>query len=101
MPGSGAGPSPDRNTTILNYIFPKKPETEAEMQALDQMCDFFYNVVLEEDYFLGLKVQAGLQSGAMTHQTFGRNEPGNQYFHQWLDYYLDETGRTPAPVMKA
>jgi phenylpropionate dioxygenase-like ring-hydroxylating dioxygenase large terminal subunit len=94
------GPTPDRNTTILNYISPKKPETEEDLRALDTMCDFFYNVVLEEDYVLGLKVQNGLESGAMTHQTFGRNEPGNQFFHKWLDYFLDETGQTPAPVMK-
>ena len=94
------GPTPDRNTTILNYIFPTRPETEDGMKALDEMCDFFYNVVLEEDYFLGLKVQNGLESGAMTHQVFGRNEPGNQFFHKWLEYFLDETGETPEPVMK-
>lgn len=94
------GPKANENTTVLNYIFPKKPDTEEGLKALDQMCDFFYNVVLEEDYLLGLKVQNGLESGAMTHQTFGRNEPGNQFFHKWLDYYLDENGQTPKPVMK-
>jgi phenylpropionate dioxygenase-like ring-hydroxylating dioxygenase large terminal subunit len=93
------GPRPDQNTTVLNYIFPTRPETEGGLRALDEMCDFFYNVVLEEDYFLGLKVQKGLESGAMTHQLFGRNEPGNQFFHKWLAYYLDETGQTPKPVM--
>jgi len=94
------GPNANQNTTVLNYIFPSKPETEEGMKALNEMCDFFYNVVLEEDYFLGLRVQAGLESGAMTHQVFGRNEPGNQFFHKWLDYYLDESGQTPKPVMK-
>ena len=85
---------------MLNYVFPTKPETEEGLKALDEMCDFFYNVVLEEDYVLGLKVQNGLESGAMTHQLFGRNEPGNQFFHGWLAHYLDETGQTPPPVMK-
>jgi hypothetical protein len=85
---------------VLNYIFPQKPETEEGLKALDEMCDFFYNVVLEEDYFLGLKVQSGLESGAMTHQLFGRNEPGNQFFHKWLEYYLDDSGTAPKPVMK-
>jgi phenylpropionate dioxygenase-like ring-hydroxylating dioxygenase large terminal subunit len=95
------GSAPDRNVTVMNYIFPKKPETEEAMQALDEMCDFFYNVVLEEDYMLGLMVQNGLESGAMTHQVFGRNEPGNQFFHKLLEHYMDETGATPMPVMKA
>lgn len=94
------GDAPNTNVTIMNYVFPTKPETDEEMQKLDEMCDFFYNVVEEEDYFLGLKVQNGLESGAMTHQTFGRNEPGNQFFHKWIEYYLDETGQTPMPVMK-
>lgn len=94
------GDAPDRNVTIMNYCFPQKPDSEEGLKALDEMCDFFFNVVEEEDYFLGLKVQNGLESGAMTHQIFGRNEPGNQFFHKWVDYYLDETGRTPVPVMK-
>lgn len=94
------GDAPDRNVTVMNYIFPRKPETDEDLQRLDEMCDFFFNVVEEEDYMLGLQVQNGLESGAMTHQTFGRNEPGNQFFHKWLDYYLDETGETPKPVMK-
>ena len=94
------GPKANQNTTVMNYIFPTKPETEEGLAKLDQMCDFFFDVVEEEDYFLGLKVQNGLESGAMTHQTFGRNEPGNQFFHKWVAYYLDETGQTPKPVMK-
>jgi len=95
------GPQANRNTTVMNYIFPTKPDTAEGLAELDKMCDFFFDVVEEEDYFLGLKVQNGLESGAMTHQVFGRNEPGNQFFHKWVDYYLDESGQTPVPVMKA
>lgn len=90
------GDTPDSNVTLMNYLSPQKPETDEAMAAFDQMCDFFYNVVEEEDYGLGLKVQSGLESGAMTHITFGRNEPGNQHFHRWLDYYLsDDPGAQP------
>ena len=39
------GPTVDRNTTIMNYIFPQKPETEEGLAALDAMCDFFFDVV--------------------------------------------------------
>lgn len=94
------GPDVNQNTTVMNYIFPVTPDTTEALEQLDKMCDFFFDVVEEEDYFLGLKVQNGLESGAMTHQTFGRNEPGNQFFHKWVAYYLDETGQTPVPVMK-
>lgn len=82
------GPTPDRSRTVLNYIFPKKPETPEALKKLDDMCNFFAQVVNDEDYLLGLKVQNGLESGAMQHVTFGRNEPGNQHFHRWVNHYL-------------
>jgi phenylpropionate dioxygenase-like ring-hydroxylating dioxygenase large terminal subunit len=85
------GPTPDRNRTILNYIFPQKPADDAAMKKLDDMCNFFAKVVNDEDYLLGLKVQNGLESGAMTHITFGRNEPGNQHFHRWVNRYLTDS----------
>lgn len=94
------GPKRDQNVTVMNYIFPTKPDTDEALETLDKMCDFFFDVVEEEDYGLGLKVQNGLESGAMTDQLFGRNEPGNQFFHKWIAYYLDESGQTPRPVMK-
>ena len=85
------GPTPDRNRTILNYIFPKKPDNDADLKKLDEMCSFFAKVVNDEDYLLGLKVQSGLESGAMKHVTFGRNEPGNQHFHRWVERYLTDS----------
>ena len=51
---------------------------------------FFAKVVNDEDYLLGLKVQSGLEAGAMSHVTFGRNEPGNQHFHRMLGRYLGD-----------
>lgn len=91
------GQTAERNVTIMNYISPKRPETDDAMQAFDTMCDFFYDVVEEEDYHLGLAVQNGLESGALDHVTFGRNEMGNQHFHKWLDYYLAEPGTRSPP----
>lgn len=93
------GPNPNENTTLLNYCAPKKPEGEEALKAFDEMCDFFYNVVLEEDYALGLQVQNGLESGAMECITFGRNEPANQFFHQWLDRFMSGSDSGPAPSL--
>mgnify|MGYP000847691422 CR=1 FL=1 len=85
------GPAPNQNRTILNYIFPTKPQTPEAMKKLDDMCSFFAKVVNDEDYLLGLKVQSGLESGAMQHVTFGRNEPGNQHFHGWVNRLLNDS----------
>ncbi len=94
------GPTPDRNLTVMNYIYPTAPKDEEELRTLDEMSDFFFQVVLDEDYALGLKVQNGLESGATDRLTFGRNEPGNQYFHKWVEYHLSGC-EGPAPVLRA
>ena len=90
------GPTPDKNRTILNYLSRTPPATDQEQVDLDTITQFFRDVVNDEDYLLGLSVQRGLESGALTHVVFGRNEPGNQYFHKWIDYYLsDDPARMP------
>jgi phenylpropionate dioxygenase-like ring-hydroxylating dioxygenase large terminal subunit len=94
------GPTPDRNLTVMNYIYPTAPKDEEESRKLDEMSDFFFQVVLDEDYALGLKVQNGLESGATDRLTFGRNEPGNQFFHKWVDHYLSGC-EGPPPVLRA
>ncbi len=39
------------------------------------------DTVLTEDMTVGESIQHGFNSGAQTHVTFGRNEPGVQHFH--------------------
>ena len=93
------GPTAGENRTVLHYlskVAPKNDEEEAQLQSFSQ---FICNVVNEEDYMLGLKVQEGLTSGALDHVVFGRNERGNQIFHKWVDYYLrnDPAASRPNP----
>ena len=59
--------------------------------------DFLEYVVTEEDYKTGLGIQAGLASGANTEFLFGRNEPGNQRFHEWVDRLLTDEPVTLRP----
>ncbi len=94
------GPRWDENTTVMNYIFPKKPETDEAMKALDEMCDFFFSVVETEDYHLTTRVLQGVKSGAIKEMTFGKCEPGPQFFHKWVEHFLDESGQTPPPAMR-
>lgn len=93
------GPTPDKNTTRLYYISPTKPESERAKAELDRMCTFFGDVTYEEDYLVGIEVQRGLKSGARKDVIFGKNERGNQFFHKWVQYYLDESGQTPKPTL--
>lgn len=90
------GPAPDRNTTRLYYLRRDPPKNDAEKTELQNMADFFYNVVDTEDYAVGLQVQKSLNAGDLQQVLFGKNERGNQYFHRWIDYYLsDDPARTP------
>lgn len=90
------GPTPDRNLTVLNYLRRDPPRDEADRVQIEQMMDFLRDVVNDEDYALGRKIQLGLASGALDTVVFGRNERGNQYFHEWVDWYA--TGGTdPSP----
>lgn len=92
------GPTVAENRTVLHFISRRAPHTDEERQANETMMDWLRQVVQEEDYDLGLEIQKGLASGAHEHVTFGRNEPGNQYFHKWVDYYLSTDPDAPLPT---
>jgi len=83
------GPRASENKTILYFLHNGQVEGK-EKEDLDTMIDWIWKVVEQEDYGLGLKVQQGLESGAVSNVVFGRNERGNQYFHRWVNYYLSE-----------
>ncbi|GAB3114245.1 Rieske 2Fe-2S domain-containing protein [Aestuariicella hydrocarbonica] len=93
------GPTPAENTTHLYFIHPEAPQNEEQQQANENMMEWLRDVVDEEDYFMGLKIQKGVESNAHTHVTFGRNERGNQFFHKWVDYCLADDPGLPEPKL--
>lgn len=93
------GPTPDRNRTVLNYLRRNPVKDEADREAAEAAMNFFRDVTYEEDYVIGLEIQRGLESGAHDELTFGQNERGNQYFHEWLNWYLEDDASLPQPTM--
>lgn len=93
------GPGPMHNTTILHFLHPTEPENEADLAARIEMADWLRDVVQEEDYNVGLKVQQGLETGLMKSVLFGRNERGNQYFHRWVQWYSAGDESAPKPTL--
>jgi hypothetical protein len=87
------GPTPDRSRTIQTHVIIAGATAEQREQTI-QRADFLEWVVNEEDYKTGLGIQAALASGANTEFLFGRNEPGNQRFHEWVDKLLAEPAAT-------
>jgi len=93
------GPTPAENRTVLNYLCREAPKNAEEEEKLQGMATFFRDVTYEEDYVIGLQIQKGLESGAHEELIFGKNERGNQYFHEWLNWYLAEDPSAPEPKM--
>jgi len=84
------GPTHDRSRTIQTHVI-AKDASEKERAATLERADFLEWVVNEEDYKTGLGIQSALASGANTEFVFGRNEPGNQMFHRWVDELIAST----------
>lgn len=93
------GPTPGENRTVLLYARKEPPRDEADREQIETMINFLRDVTYNEDYVIGLQIQKGLESGAHDDLVFGRNERGNQYFHEWLNWYLQDDPTLPKPVM--
>jgi hypothetical protein len=89
------GKDPYTNTTILHYLAPQKPKNQKEIDDLDYNMNFLRDVVNDEDYLLGIEIQKGLNSNSNNSVLFGRNERGNQFFHKYVDYYVDDSIKKP------
>lgn len=92
------GPTPDKNRTILNFYRREAPRDDADRATLEGMMDWLLEVVRDEDYKMGDEIQKGLRAGGLDNIVFGLNERGNQFFHEYVNWYLaDRAG--PAPVL--
>jgi phenylpropionate dioxygenase-like ring-hydroxylating dioxygenase large terminal subunit len=91
------GPTPDKNRTILLYARREPPRDEEDRASLDGMINFLRDVTHDEDYVLGTTIQKGLESGALDSIILGKNERGNQYFHEWVDWYVKGDAAAPKP----
>jgi phenylpropionate dioxygenase-like ring-hydroxylating dioxygenase large terminal subunit len=78
------GATVDESWTTQIYLMERKPSDETAAQAHEQFA-FLENVVQNEDYFTGLRLQRALKAGGVTEVMLGRNEGGAQRFHQWVE----------------
>lgn len=78
----------DRTVTRQFLLAAKAPATEAEKQAAADFSTMTLQAVRDEDYSIVSTIQAGLGTGANKAFTFGRNEPGLQHYHRWVDHIM-------------
>jgi carnitine monooxygenase subunit len=84
LPGETVGES----ITTQYYIMEEMPG-DNEIAAAEEQFDFFQNVVMTEDYATGYSIQKSLPKSGIDHLLLGRNELGNQHFHQWCQKIVD------------
>lgn len=93
------GPTPDKNRTVLLYARRDPPANDEDRAKIEGSINFLRDVTYNEDYKVGLEIQKGLQAGAHQDVVFGRNERGNQYFHEWVNWYLQDDDSLPKPQL--
>lgn len=85
-------PTPDRTLTRQFLLAAKPPASDAERTAIAEFSAMTLQAVRDEDYAIVATIQGGLGSGANREFLFGRNEPGLQHYHSWIERIM--TGDT-------
>ena len=93
------GPTPDKNRTVLLYARRTPPKDDADRAGIQQMVNFLRDVTYGDDYVLGMKIQKGLASGGLKEIVLGKNERGNQFFHETVEWYLKNDPNAPKPTL--
>jgi phenylpropionate dioxygenase-like ring-hydroxylating dioxygenase large terminal subunit len=78
------GASPGQSITVQNFLSFDSPGA-VDADALRDYMSLMVDVVRDEDYLTGYRVQKALATGAKQFALFGRNEGGGQLFHRWVD----------------
>lgn len=80
-------PSPDLKETITTqYILClKEPKTKEEIKEAEEFAELSRAAIIDEDYPINFKIQESIHSKANTEFLFGKNEPIQQHYHNWID----------------
>ena len=80
-------PSLDLQETITTqYILClKEPKTKEEIKKAEDYAELSRAAIIDEDYPINFKIQESIHSKANTEFLFGKNEPIQQHYHNWID----------------
>ena len=80
-------PSPDLQETVTTqYILClKEPKTKEEVKKAEEFAELSRAAIIDEDYPINFKIQESIHSKANTEFLFGKNEPIQQHYHNWIE----------------
>ncbi len=81
------GPDPMRTVTRQTVLASRAPVTEAERAGTEGFSNLVLQAVRDEDYQMGLSIQAGMAARRTESFWFGRNEPAVQHYHRWVAHF--------------
>lgn len=78
------------HTRLTTSIFaPTRPETDKALNYWVKNLDLLLKVTGSEDFPVMEQIQANLESGALEHLVFGRNEPPLIHYHRAVDALVE------------
>lgn len=75
----------EKTITIQNILSLNKPYTKEEIKAAEEFSELTLKAVRDEDYIMNFKIQDGINSKGNDKFMFGKNEPIQQHYHNWID----------------
>lgn len=80
-------PTSDLQGTITTqYILClKEPKTQEEIKEAENFAELSRAAIIDEDYPINFKIQETIHSKANTEFLFGKNEPIQQHYHNWIE----------------
>ena len=75
----------EKTITIQNILSLNKPSTKEEIKAAEEFSELTLKAVKDEDYIMNFKIQDGINSMGNDKFMFGKNEPIQQHYHNWID----------------
>lgn len=91
--------TPDKSRIVVIYARKQPLKDAADREEVEEYMKHGDHLLREEDFAIGLQTQKRLESGAHAGLLYGRNERGNQYFHEWLNWHLQGDSTLPKPIM--
>ena len=84
----------DESVLHVSLLIPEEPTTEVARKHWDTNLELLCSAVTE-DFAIGERIQRGLSSGANTHTTYGRIEPGLDVYHRHINAALGKPTTRP------
>jgi len=97
------GPTLDRTRVVSLLVRKAQPGDEGDREKAQN--EFKHSIqqandiLRDEDFATGIATQKGLGSGAYKGLLYGHNERGPQYFHEWVNWYLQDNPTPPKPII--